>query len=66
MPEVLTQTPWTVRYLMYRCVPPPPGAEDFGHFNRFPFLVPGSEFISTFILETPDADLLRDGRRLYY
>lgn len=33
VPEVLTQSPWTVRYLLYRCVPPPPGAEQFGYFN---------------------------------
>ncbi len=33
VPEVLTQTPWMVRYLLYRCVPAPPGAEAFGYFN---------------------------------
>lgn len=31
--EVLSQVPWTVRYVMYRAVPPPPGAEDFGYYN---------------------------------
>ena len=33
VPEVLTQTPWSVRYLLYRCVPPPIGAEGLGYFN---------------------------------
>lgn len=33
VPEVLTSTPWLVRYLLYRCVKAPAGAEDFGYFN---------------------------------
>lgn len=33
VPEVMTQTPWTVRYLLYRCVPAPAGGEKFGYFN---------------------------------
>jgi len=33
IPEVLAQTPWTVRYLLYRAVPPPPGAEKYGYYN---------------------------------
>jgi hypothetical protein len=33
VPEVIAQGPWTVRYLLYRCVPPPPGAQGFGYFN---------------------------------
>jgi len=33
VPEVLTQSPWTVKYLLYRVVPPPPGGEDFGFYN---------------------------------
>lgn len=32
-PEVCAQLPWTTRYLLYRPVPPPPGAEDFGYIN---------------------------------
>jgi len=35
-------------------------------YDRFPFLVPGRQFISTFILESPDADFTRTGRSLYY
>jgi chalcone isomerase len=31
IPEVLRNQP--VRYVSYRAVPPPPGAEDFGYFN---------------------------------
>ena len=33
VPEVLVQYPWTVRYLLYRPVPPPPGAEDYACYN---------------------------------
>jgi hypothetical protein len=33
VPEVLAQGPATVRYHLYRCVPPPAGAEGFGYFN---------------------------------
>jgi len=32
-PEVLAQAPWTTRYVLYRPVPPPPGAEAFGYYN---------------------------------
>lgn len=32
-PEVMTQAPWTVRYVMFRPVPCPPGAEDFGYYG---------------------------------
>jgi hypothetical protein len=34
--------------------------------DEYPFLVPGDEFLSTFLLERPDADLLRDGPRRYF
>ena len=37
----------------------------WANHDRFPFLVPGSEFISTFVLESPDADFTREGRSLY-
>jgi hypothetical protein len=33
IPEVLNQTPWTIRYQCYRPVPHPPGAEAFGLYN---------------------------------
>ena len=33
VPEVLTHTPWTTRYVLYRCVPPPPDA-DFARDGR--------------------------------
>ena len=33
VPEVLCQYPWTVRYLLYRPVPPPPGGEDFALYD---------------------------------
>ena len=33
VPEVLTQNPWTVKYILYRVVPPPPGGERFGYYN---------------------------------
>ncbi|MCH3916795.1 MAG: hypothetical protein LKE40_04905 [Spirochaetia bacterium] len=33
VPEVLTQYPWTNRYLLYRVIPEPDGAERFGFFN---------------------------------
>ncbi|MBE2245001.1 MAG: hypothetical protein IAE86_19775 [Burkholderiaceae bacterium] len=32
-PEVLAQAPWMTRYVMYRCQPPPPGAEGLACFN---------------------------------
>ncbi len=32
-PEVLAQVPWTTRYVLYRPVPAPPGAEAFGYVN---------------------------------
>jgi hypothetical protein len=32
-PEVLHQAPWLTRYVMYRAVPAPTGAENFGYFN---------------------------------
>lgn len=32
-PEVLSQVPWTVRYVIYRVIPPPPGGEIYGYFN---------------------------------
>jgi hypothetical protein len=34
--------------------------------DSYPFLVPGSEFVSTFILESPDNDFVREMRPLYY
>jgi len=33
VPEVMQQTPWMVRYALFRPVPPPPGAEDMNVFN---------------------------------
>ena len=33
VPEVLTQNPWTVKYVLYRVVPAPPGGEDYGYYN---------------------------------
>lgn len=33
VPEVLVQSPWTVKYLLYRVVPCPPGAEEYGYYN---------------------------------
>lgn len=33
VPEVLVQYPWTNRYLLYRPVPPPQGAEDAGLYT---------------------------------
>lgn len=33
-PDVLVQTPWTLRYLLYRACPPPPGAHEmFGTYD---------------------------------
>jgi len=32
-PEVLRAAPWTTRYVSYRAVPPPPGAESYGYYN---------------------------------
>ena len=32
-PEVLVNTPWTVKYVLYRPVPCPPGAEEYGFFG---------------------------------
>ncbi len=33
VPEVMTQNPWTVKYLLYRVVPAPQGGEAFGYYN---------------------------------
>ncbi len=33
VPEVLTQNPWTVKYVLYRVIPPPPGGENYGYYN---------------------------------
>lgn len=33
VPEVMTQSPWTVKYLLYRVVPAPPGGKNFGYYN---------------------------------
>lgn len=33
VPDVLVQAPWMVRYLLYRPVPPPPGAEAYACYN---------------------------------
>jgi hypothetical protein len=33
VPEVMNFAPWTVKYVMYRVVPPPPGGEDYGFYN---------------------------------
>ncbi|MFP3154702.1 hypothetical protein LQZ18_09825 [Lachnospiraceae bacterium ZAX-1] len=33
VPEVLVQSPWMVRYLLYRVVPAPPGGEAYGYYN---------------------------------
>jgi hypothetical protein len=33
VPEVLTQSPWTVKYVLYRVVPAPPGGENYGYYN---------------------------------
>jgi hypothetical protein len=33
VPEVMTQNPWTVKYVLYRVVPAPPGGENYGYFN---------------------------------
>lgn len=33
IPDTLTQTPWTVKYVMYRACPPPPGAENLATYN---------------------------------
>lgn len=33
VPEVMQQSPWMVRYSLFRPVPPPPGAEAFNIFN---------------------------------
>jgi len=33
VPEVMTQTPWTVKYVLYRPIPCPPGAEDYGFYG---------------------------------
>lgn len=32
-PEVCAQAPWLTRYVLFRPVPPPPGAEAFGYIN---------------------------------
>lgn len=32
-PEVSVQEPWATRYVLYRPVPPPPGAEHYGYYN---------------------------------
>lgn len=32
-PEVLNQAPWFTRYCLFRCLPPPPGAEEFAWCN---------------------------------
>ncbi len=33
VPEVMQQTPWMIRYCMFRPVPPPKGAEAFNYMN---------------------------------
>ena len=33
IPEVMRNFPIMTRYVSYRAVPPPPGAEKFGYFN---------------------------------
>ncbi len=33
VPEVMVQSPWMVRYLLYRVIPCPPGAEKYGYYN---------------------------------
>lgn len=46
--------------------PPQYTKPDWATHDQYPFLIPGSEFISTFLLERPDHDFTRERTRLYY
>jgi hypothetical protein len=46
--------------------PPRYTRPDWATHDGFPFLVPGEEFISTFILEHPDQDMLRHHEHLMF
>ncbi len=35
-------------------------------YDKYPFLIPGSEFISTFILERPDHDFIKEFKAQYF
>jgi hypothetical protein len=45
--------------------PPPYTKPGWATHNSYPFLIPGSEFISTFLLETPERDFLKEIKPLY-
>lgn len=46
--------------------PPPYTRPRWASALEFPFLVPGQEFLGAFLLERPDADLMRTGDRRYF
>ena len=46
--------------------PPAYTRPPWARHETYPFLVPGDEFVSTFLLERPDQDLLRHGEYRYF
>ena len=46
--------------------PPAYTKPPWARFENYPFLVPGDEFVSTFLLERPDQDFLRHGEYRYF
>ena len=52
---------WTRELLSARFTPPP-----WAEQGEYPFLTPGKNFCSTFILERPTEDLFQTSEKVYY